>query len=107
MRKDARFILPVGKSDVRSAAAGGAEVVWRNLNPGIAGAPRRHTGWSRAAGNPEPPGGGSPHCSHMGKTGLCEALPRLTENTLLRNSFLLKFVYENSFNSLVLSSLKD
>lgn len=52
----------------------------------------------------EPSGGGSLHCSQIGKTGLCEALPKVTQNSLLRNTFLLKFVHDNS---LVLSSLKD
>lgn len=55
----------------------------------------------------EPPRGGSGHCSQVGKTGVWEALPKLTENTLLRKTFLLKFVHENALNSLDLSSLKE
>lgn len=35
----------------------------------------------------EPPGGGSPHCSKIGKTGLGATLPKLSESSLLRNTF--------------------
>lgn len=79
--KSAHLLLHVGKSGVCSAAAGRPGVVCRVVS-GILGAPR--TGARAGAAPvelrlrgraPEPPGGGFLHCSEIGKTGLCEALP--------------------------------
>lgn len=79
--KSAHLILHVRKSGVYSAAAGGPEVLCRII-PGIHGAPRTgaRDGAAPVGTAPSGPGAGATwwrflHCSEIGKTGLCGALP--------------------------------